>query len=102
MARALKDGNEPARVAKIYRELIKDEARACSDMWNATRLLFGSPHEADIRAGFNSMSQDAQHAVGRQLMQHMKHLKRYGWTRRTLWLGLLRMFMGRYPSGSWL
>ncbi len=101
VAKALKEGHEPALIEKIYRELIRDEARACTDMWNATRLLFGSPHEADIRAGFNSMSQDAQHAVGGQLMKYMKRLKKYGWTRRTLWLGLLRVFTGRYPKGSW-
>ncbi len=32
----------------------------------------------------------------------MKRFKPYGWTRRTLWLGFLRVFMGRYPKGSWM
>ncbi|KKL62264.1 hypothetical protein LCGC14_2186920 [marine sediment metagenome] len=99
VARAHNVGVEPL---KLYRELLAKEARACTDKWNPTRLLFGSPHEADLRAGFKALSQDAQHAVGGDLMRHMKTLKPYGWTRRSLWLGLIRFLTGRYPSGSWL
>ena len=99
VARAHNVGVEPL---KLYRELLAKEARACTDKWNPTRLLFSSPHEADLRAGFKTLSQDEQHAVGGDLMRHMKTLKPYGWTLRVLWLGLIRFLTGRYPSGGWL
>ncbi|MCK4910994.1 MAG: FAD-dependent monooxygenase [Thermodesulfovibrionales bacterium] len=95
VAKALKEGSEPSLV---YRDFVAEEARNCTDMWNATRLLFGSPHEADIRAGFNSMSQDAQHAVGNDLMRYMKMFKKYGWGWRMIWQGLVRLVLGRYPG----
>jgi flavin-dependent dehydrogenase len=100
VAKALNNNTQPALA---YRAMLGSVARHCTDMWNPTRLLFSSPHEADIRAGFNALSQDAQHASGNDLMAYMRQkLKPLGWFSRSLWLGLIRFLTGRYPSRHWL
>jgi flavin-dependent dehydrogenase len=99
VARAL--GSE-ALPSACLRERITPLVTMCTDRWNPTRLLFGSPHDADIRAAFGSLEEDAQHAVGNELLRYIRPLRRYGWGWRLVLQGLFRVFLGRYPSGGWL
>lgn len=87
---------------EIYRGMIASEVRRCSDQWNLFKMVFGNPHEADVKAAMKKLRLPEQLAILSETWEFLTHWKQYGWGRQMLGQAVDRLVRDGYDSSRWL
>ena len=80
----------------VYDLLVQSERTRTVDQWNPLKIVFGMPHEADLKAAIGSFPLKDRAYMLKEMLAYIRQFRGLRWSAPILSASARRLFLGRY------